>query len=196
MTTMTLPRWLLGLDVPQPADETRPVRCTESVVPLIAGLSFVAGLIHVGASLAHFSALPFYATAFAVVAALQVGWAAWLSRRPSRSALISGLVGNIAIVALWATSLAVAVRTPAQPLVHTHTVYLCFLSVIQGGAGGVSVVVALTAILPELVIALAAALLLAQARSLLAQRAIPKLAPVLLAVMFLSVLYGVGGHGG
>jgi predicted PurR-regulated permease PerM len=65
--------------------------------------------------------------------------------------------------------------------------------VIHHSAGGVSIVVALTAILPELVIAAAAACLLAQGRSRLARRTVPKLAAVLLATMFLTVLYGVGG---
>jgi hypothetical protein len=194
--TLTFTRRLLGLDAPQTryrdAGSALPI---ESVVALIAGLSFVAGLVHVGASLAHFTTLPFYATAFAVVATLQIGWAGWVALSASTSALVSGVVANVAIVALWVTSLTVAVQiTPLLPA-HPHTVYLCVLSVIQGSSGGVSALVALTAILPELVIAVAVACLLAHGRSSLARRAVPMLAPVLLAAMFLSVLYGVGGHG-
>jgi hypothetical protein len=195
--TLTFTRRMLGLDAPQVcyrhADSALPI---ESVVALIAGLSFVAGLIHVGASIAHFGTLPFYAAAFGVVAALQILWAGWIALAASRSALISGVVANLAIVALWVTSLTVSVRLAPQPQARAHTVYLCFLSVIQGSTGSVSVLVALTAILPELVIAVAIGCLLAKGRSGLARRAVPKLAPLLLGAMFLSVLYGIGGHGG
>jgi hypothetical protein len=196
MTGYTLPRRLLGLDAPQPtAREARLATSTESVIVLIAGLSFVAGLIHVGASIAHISVLPVYATAFATVAGLQIGWAAWLSRRPTRRALVTGLVANVAIVALWLTSLTVSVPTGAgQPLAHPHALYLCFLSVIQSSGGGINALVASVAILPELVIALAVLAVLGEQSSALARRTIPRLAPLLLAAMFLSVLYGVGGQ--
>jgi hypothetical protein len=194
LMTAIVVRRMLGLDLAPVGERgARPLAATESVVALIAGLSFVAGLVHVGASIAHFSTLPFYATAFAFVAALQICWAVWVSRYASRSALIAGLAANVAIVTLWASSLIFSVRVAAQPLAHPHTVYLCFLSVIHDSGGGVSILAALTAILPELVIAVAAACLLTQAHSQLARRAVPKLAAVLLATMFLSVLYGVGG---
>jgi hypothetical protein len=193
MTAIVMRR-MLGLELaPRGEREPRPLTATDSLVPLIAGLSFVAGLVHVGASIAHFTTLPFYASAFAFVAVLQICWAVWLARTASRSMLITGLAANVAIVALWATSLIFSVRVGPQPLSHTHAIYLCFLSVIHHSGGGVSIAVALTAILPELVIAAAAACLLAQGRSRLARRAVPKLAAILLAAMFLTVLYGVGG---
>jgi hypothetical protein len=192
--TAIVVRRMLGLELaPRGEREARPLAATDSLVPLIAGLSFVAGLVHIGASIAHFSTLPFYASAFAFVAALQICWAIWLSRSASRSALITGLAANMAIVALWVASLTFSVRVAPQPVAHPHAVYLCFLSVIHDSGGGVTILAAMTAILPELVIALAAACLLTRAHSQVARRAVPKLAAVLVATMFLSVLYGVGG---
>jgi hypothetical protein len=191
--TTTVVRRLLGLEIPERTNE-RPAGAlsSASVLALVAGLSLIAGLIHVSASVSHFSTLPTYAVAFAAVALAQICWASWLFCRPSKAALATGLVANLGIIVLWGTSLMAGVRV--VPHVHAHPVYLCLLTIVPTSGTGASLLPAVVASVPALVIALATSCLLAEHRSRLARFALSNLAPVLFVAMFLSALYGVGGH--
>lgn len=180
--TRTLARVLLG---PKPGEtETgRPkagAAPVESVIVLIAGVSFVAGVIHISASVDHYREFPLYTPAFALLAAFQIAWAVAMVRNCSRRVLILGVAVNLGIIGLWAASRTVGAPIAPRPWVPEKV-----------GAADVMATVA------ESVIVIAAACVLMSLRSTFAQRVLARLAPVLLAVIFLCVTFGVGaGHAG
>jgi hypothetical protein len=180
--TRTLVRALLG---PQPGQmgKGRPdVGATqvESVAFLIAGVSFVAGVIHIAASIDHYREFPLYTPVFALIAAFQIAWAVTITRRCSRRVLILGVAVNLAIIGLWVASRTVGVPIASRPWVPE--------------AIGTADVMATLA---ESVIVAGAMCVLMSLRSRFAQRALTRLAPVLLAVIFVSVTFGLGaGHAG
>jgi hypothetical protein len=59
----------------------------------------------------HFEEAVVYGVFFAVAAAAQLGWALLMCLRPQRWTVLAGLVGNAAMVALWAVT-----RTVGVPL--------------------------------------------------------------------------------
>lgn len=75
------------------------------LVTAAAALSFSAALIHFSVAPAHFREYWGFGVFFVVVAALQLGWAE-LARRygPDARPLLVGLVGNLAVAALWLAS--------------------------------------------------------------------------------------------
>src|SRR5690242_18864134 len=77
---------------------------------LLAGCSLGAAVVHFGYASAHFDEYWLYGLFFVVVAWLQLGWAAGIVVRPSRSLLIAGGLGNAAVVAVWVASRTVGVR--------------------------------------------------------------------------------------
>jgi hypothetical protein len=64
-------------------------------------LSAGAGAIHAAVISEHFREWWLYGLFFAVSAAAQLVWAVLVLRRPSRSVLIAGAVGNAVVVLLW-----------------------------------------------------------------------------------------------
>jgi hypothetical protein len=149
---------------------------TDSAVLLIGGLCMVAGIMHVGVAANDIRLSSSSTPLVAMLAAFQLGWAALAVLRPSRGALIWGAAVNAAIVALWVTSRTVGVPIGPQPWVPEPV-------------GAVDVI----AVLAESVIVLAASCVVLAARSELARRSVPRIAPLLVGVLFISVLYGVGG---
>jgi hypothetical protein len=79
---------------------------------VVAGLlSLLAAVVHLAVCPEHFAEAPLYGAFFAVAAVAQVVWP-WLAvARPQRWVLTAGLVGNLAIVVLWAVT-----RTVGIPL--------------------------------------------------------------------------------
>jgi len=177
----TLSRVLLGLEQTRPgAGEpgARPKQ-VESVIVPIAGVSFVAGLIHVGASIDHYQEFPLYTPAFALMAAFQIAWAMVVVRRPSRGVLTLGVACNAVIVALWGASRIVGMPIASDPWVPEPI-----------GAPDFMATVAESTIVVT-------SFLLISVRSAVSQRLLSRLGPMLLVVLLLSVLYGVGrGHAG
>ena len=57
---------------------------------MIAGVSFVAGVIHAAASIDHAGEFLLYTPVFAVFAALQMAWTVGVARHPSRRVSILG----------------------------------------------------------------------------------------------------------
>lgn len=151
-----------------------------TVIALMAGVSFVAGLIHIRASIDHADEFLLYTPVFALLAALQIGWAVWVTRASSRRVLLCGGALNLAIIGLWVASRTIGVPIAEQPWVPEAV-----------GAPDLMATVA------ESVIVLGTACMLMALQSPVAQRVLARLAPVLLVVTFLSVLYGLGGgHAG
>lgn len=70
----------------------------------VAALSGGAGVIHAAVTGEHFDESLAYGWFFVMAAVAQCGWPVWLLRSGSRQALAVGLVGNLAIVALWVVS--------------------------------------------------------------------------------------------
>jgi hypothetical protein len=76
-----------------------------------AAFSIAAGAVHAVVCPEHFHAAMLYGWFFAVSAAAQLAWAGLVVLRPHRWVLVAGLVGNLAIIVLWAVT-----RTVGIPL--------------------------------------------------------------------------------
>ena len=78
----------------------------------------VAALLTAGAAAIHFAVIPdhiqefwLFGLLFALVASLQLVWAILVLARPSRSLLLAGLFGSVAVAGVWALS-----RTAGVPV--------------------------------------------------------------------------------
>jgi hypothetical protein len=174
-------RRLIGLDQSQAGMRRVPAEYTtrEAVNLLVAGVAFTGGLIHVGAAVDHFSEFALYTVVFAGLATVQIAWAAVILRRPSHRVLLFGCAFNVGVIGLW-----VASRTVGVPIAPRAWV---------PEAVGVADLVETVG---ELVTVIAVFGLLLSPRLRFAQHVTERIAPVLLVVLFLSVLYGVGAHAG
>ncbi|MDX6285743.1 MAG: hypothetical protein QOG53_1228 [Frankiales bacterium] len=76
---------------------------------LAAVLSLLAAAIHLVVCPEHFNEAFIYGAFFAVATAAQVAWSFLVVRRPSHSLLLSGIVGNSALIAIWAMSRTVGI---------------------------------------------------------------------------------------
>ena len=70
----------------------------------LAALSAGAGVIHFAVSGGHFDVAWTHGAFFAVVAWLQLGWAAAVVLKPTRRLLLAGAVGNALVILTWAVS--------------------------------------------------------------------------------------------
>jgi hypothetical protein len=174
-------RRLVGLSGPgaEGAHQQAEYTPTETVVLLVAGLAFVDGLIHIGAAVDHFDEFPLYTLVFATLAAVQIAWAAAIVWRPSRRLLLFGCGFSLAVVALWAASRTVGVPIGPRPWVP-EAVGVADMFETAG----------------EIATAAAVLSVVLSSRLPLARLLIARLAPVLMLVLFLSVLYGAGAHAG
>jgi hypothetical protein len=173
---------------------------SETVLLLLAGLALIDGLINVAGAAESSTQLRF-TLALGLVAATQVCWATWLLWRPSRAALVFGCAFNVAIIALLLLARAgggayAASPWSAQVSGGLHVLLWCAASVPGAhpgaGAGAASLVETagqLATILGAFSVAFGERLAIAR---VLAARAVP----ALVAVLFLSVLYGFGAHAG
>jgi hypothetical protein len=88
-------------------------RQDEVLVPtaalVAAALSVGAGAIHAIVVPAHLAEDLLYGGLFTVLAVTQLAWAVRLVVRPQPWLLVAGVVGNLAVVALWGLTRAVAV---------------------------------------------------------------------------------------
>jgi hypothetical protein len=76
-----------------------------------AWFSLGAGVIHAATVSYQFSESTLYGLSFVAIAVGQIGWAALIVAFPSRGLAILGIVGNAAVIALWAIS-----RTSGVPV--------------------------------------------------------------------------------
>jgi hypothetical protein len=157
----------------------RSYTASETVVLLVAALSFVDGLIHVGAAVDHFDESLLYAVAFGTIAAAQFGWAAMLVRGPSRRVLLLGCAFNVGVIALWSASRTVGVPFAPRPWVPEPV--------------GVADLLATLGEITTVIAALGVAMFPQWSA---AQRVTERIAQPLLAVLFVSALFGVSAHAG
>lgn len=95
---------------------SRPSTAADELVVLAALLVLAAGLIHALVIADHFEEYWLFGVLFAVVAALQALWAAWVYTTPlSRPLLIAGAIGNGALIAVWTLSRTVGVPLGPEP---------------------------------------------------------------------------------
>jgi hypothetical protein len=174
-------RLLTGLDRPDSGPSRQPAEYTksETILVLVAALTFVGGLIHVGAGVDHFAEFPPYTLVFCLLAAGQIAWAALLLRNPSRRVLLLGCAFQLGIVVLWALSRTVGVPIAPGPWVPE-------------GIG----VADLVETVGEIVSVIAVLCVVCSPRLRLARAATAHMAPVLLAVLLVGVLFGAGAHAG
>jgi hypothetical protein len=172
-------RLLTGIDQAETRQEPIEYSSGETVLVLAAAVAFIGALIHVGAAVDHFDEYPLYTLVFCLLAAGQAIWAAMLVSRPSRAAMLLGCAFQLGIVALWALS-----RTTGVPLAPRAWVPEGI-----GVADLVETVGEIASVVGVLCVALSP-------RSKLAGAATRRMAPVLLAVVLASVLFGVSAHAG
>jgi hypothetical protein len=179
MSTTAL-RLLTGLDRPSgPSRQSVQYTDSETVLVLVAAVAFIGGLIHVGAGVDHFGEFPLYTLVFCLLAAGQMAWAAMLLRHPSRRVMLLGCAFQLAIVALWALSRTVGVPIAPRAWVPEQI----------GVADLVETFGEITSVVAVLCVVLSVRLTPARV-------AIARMAPVLLLVVLLSVLFGAGAHAG
>lgn len=172
-------RQLVGLDQSQPEgrNESALYTTTETVLLLVAAVAFIDGVIHIGAAVDHFGEFPLYTLVFAVLASAQIAWAAMILRHPSHLVLLSGCAFTVSIVGLWIVSRTVGVPIAPRAWVPENV--------------GVADLIETAG---EIVSAIAVLSLAMSPRHQIARRVTERIAPVLMGVLFLSVLYGVGAH--
>jgi hypothetical protein len=174
-------RRLVGVDPPPSGEGHQPASYTtrETVVLLAASLAFMGGLIHIGAAVDHFGEFPLYTLAFAILATVQIAWAATILRHPSRRVLLFGCALNIGVIGLWVASRTIGVPIAPEAWVP-ETVGVADLVETIG----------------EIVIVIAILGLVLSPRLPIARHVTERIAPVLVLVLLLSALYGVGAHAG
>ena len=70
----------------------------------LVALSLGAGVIHFAHAGEHFDLTWYHGTFFAVVAWLQLSWAAAVIVRPTRNLLLVGMLGNVVVIGTWIVS--------------------------------------------------------------------------------------------
>jgi hypothetical protein len=172
-------RRLVSLDRPGPGRSQQPASYTtsETVVVLVAAVAVVGGLIHIGAAVDHFGEFPLYTVVFVVLATVQMAWAATVLRRPSRAVLLFGCAFNLGVVGLWVASRTVGVPIGPQVWVPESV----------GVADLIETVGEIATVIAALSVAMSPRLPCARYVTV-------RIAPVLLVVLCLSVLYGVSAH--
>lgn len=96
----------------EPNNELPAAAASKSWLHAAAGLSVLAGLLHLLVMPEHFDEWIGYGLFFFVVALAQLLYAVLLLRRPSsRTVLVTGIVGNALVIGLWAVT-----RTIGIPL--------------------------------------------------------------------------------
>jgi hypothetical protein len=174
-------RLLTGLDRSESGPRQQPVEYTksETVLVLVAAVTFIGGLIHVGAGVDHFGEFPLYTLVFCLLAAGQMTWAAMLLRHPSRRVMLLGCSFQLGIVALWALSRMVGVPIAPRPWVPEEI----------GVADVVETIGEIASVIAVLCVVMSPRLKLARV-------ATGRMPAVLLAVVLVSVLFGAGAHAG
>jgi hypothetical protein len=175
----------IGLRQPVGLDPSRPegppesalYTTTEIVLLLVAAVAFIDGVIHIGAAVDHFGEFPIYTLAFAVLALVQIAWATMILRRPSRLVLLSGCAFTVSIVGLWVVSRTIGVPIAPRAWVPEEVGVADLVETV----GEIATVIAVLS-------------LVLSSRHRFARHVTERIAPVLIGVLFLSVLYGAGAH--
>jgi hypothetical protein len=94
-----------------PVRATAPAATVERTIALLAGLSWLAALIHGTVVPEHWHQYPPYAVCFAVLALLQGAWAVAFFRAPTARLLRWAALLSFAVIAVWAAS-----RTTGMPV--------------------------------------------------------------------------------
>jgi hypothetical protein len=152
---------------------------SEPVLPLLAGLAFMGGLIHVGAAVDHAAEVPAYTPAFLAVAAGQFVWSWLLWRGPSRTTMLAGAALSVAVLLVWLASRTVGVPFGPRPWVPESV-------------GAADVIESAD----ELMAALVAVPLALSGTRATARRSLRVAGPAIVLLLVLSALYGVGAHAG
>jgi hypothetical protein len=100
-----------SLPRPQSPDAATAVTPREEVALFATAFSLVAGMIHAVAAVIHFGEIWWYGALFTLLACFQMGWAAQLYRRPTKSLLGAGILVSLGTVAVWVIS-----RTAGLPV--------------------------------------------------------------------------------
>lgn len=93
----------------QAAPATKPRRAPRRFVAGVAAASATAAAVHGRVAPSHFREATAFGVFFVVAACLQAGWAVVVLRQPSRTVLLSGVLGNAAVITVWALSRTVGV---------------------------------------------------------------------------------------
>jgi hypothetical protein len=169
-----LPRQGQTADDPQAGYTAR-----ETLLLLIAAVAVTGGLIHIGAAVDHFNEFPLYTLVFSLLACTQIGWAAILVRRPCDRVLRFGCAFNVAVIALWIASRTIGVPIAPRAWVPEN---VGVADLIETVGETVTVIALLSLMMSE--------------RHAWARAVTRRMAPVLLLVLLMSVLYGAGAHAG
>jgi hypothetical protein len=178
-----------------------PYTASETVVLLVAGLSAVIGLIHVTAAVEQLDKVAGYARVYALLAAVELIWAALVARRSSRELLLFACGFNLLVMALWVGARSFGVSATPRPwapgsVSAVHALFWC--SATPGGVSGgwQASIASIIQPVAELVTVTSLASILLAPRIRAARAIVERVAPLLLCVLLLSVLYGVGAHAG
>ena len=90
-------------------------RLPADTVPLIAGLSLTAGLIHAVMSAAHFEESFLFGCFFVAAAGFQIAWGVALYRSDGRAWLRAGALVNLGVVLVWLLSRTVGLPIGPEP---------------------------------------------------------------------------------
>jgi hypothetical protein len=175
-----------------------PYTVTETVLILLAGVALVDGLIHLGGALESASQLRFR-LGLGLVGAIQMLWAILLLRRPSREVLVLGCAFNLAIIGLLALAVAGGgsyQASPWSPRVGggVHLLLWCAASLPGAHAGAGAGLASLVETAGQLATVAGAWGVAFSERAPMARALTARAVPALVALLFLSVLYGFGAH--
>lgn len=92
----------------QPGRKREPSVKRVPSIQILAGSLFVTGVLHLSVVREHFAEYALFGWFFLGLAAVQLSSAALLWRRPTRRLMTAALVGNAAVVLLWAQTRFVA----------------------------------------------------------------------------------------
>jgi hypothetical protein len=170
---------LVGLDQvrPEARHESTAYTTTETVLLLAAAVAFVDGLIHIGAAIDHFSEFALYTLVFAVLATVQIAWAAMILWRPSRPVLLLGCAFTVSVIGLWVASRTIGVPIAPRAWVPERVGVADLVETV----GEIATVIAVLSVVMS-------------SRPMVAGQVTRRIAPVLMVVLLVSVLYGVGAH--
>lgn len=87
-----------------PAERPRSEAAVRRLVPLAVVSSAAAAGVHAAVGPAHFREQVLFGVFFAASALAQIAWSLLMAVRPSRALLVAAVVGNSAVLLLWATT--------------------------------------------------------------------------------------------
>jgi hypothetical protein len=169
---------------------------SETTVLLVAGVTVVGGLISVAAAVEQAARFPAYARVYWVLAGIEIAWAALVVWRSSNELLLFGLAFTILELAVWGYVQAAALSRGVGTGGGIHAIFWCTATLGGASSGWHAIGATIVQPLSEAVAALGLSSVLLAQRAALARRITERSAPLLLSVLLLSVLYGVGAHGG